>query len=260
VETGANAFVTLTMPDNSAISLPSQSRIRVVTLTEILLTGTLQRNFQLEAGRTRSSVTPMKDPSANYRVTTPLSVAAVRGTDFRVAIDDSGQQGLTEVVGGTVGVGGEKDADQIAVPHGYGSISTPAGVQPPIPLLPPPVLSAMERTSTGVAISAKPVDGAARYHVQLATDVGFRNVFDEATSDAPAASFALPDSATFFVRLTAIASSGMEGLPATYAPGRPAAAQDRSGDAGAVLPHPIEVSLNDHGRSQKPVSSTPAIR
>lgn len=219
VETGANANVTVSLDDGSAISLPSQSRIRIARLRRILLTGSVDRNFVMEAGRSRSSVTPFKDPESNFRVTTPLSVSAVRGTDFRVALDDSGETALTEVVGGTVGVAKDEETDETGVGRGFGVAATPAGVQAPVPLLPPPMLKSMERTPTGVAISGEPVDGASTYRIQLATDVAFRDVFEEVVSDKPNAGFALADGATFFVRLTAIAPTGMEGLPGTYAPG-----------------------------------------
>ncbi|ATE65954.1 FecR domain-containing protein [Rhizorhabdus dicambivorans] len=219
VETGANANVTVTLDDGSAISLPSQSRIRIARLRRILLTGSVDRNFVMEAGRSRSSVTPFKDPESNFRVTTPLSVSAVRGTDFRVAVDEGGETVLTEVVGGTVGVAKDEEADETGVGRGYGVAATPAGVQKPVPLLPPPPLVSMARTPAGVAIAGKEVEGAARYRIQLATDLAFRDVIDEVISDKPDADFALQDGATFYVRLTAIAPSGMEGLPGTYAPG-----------------------------------------
>jgi hypothetical protein len=266
VETGANASVAITMPDGSSIALPSQSRIYIDKLRRVMLTGGLDRNFKLEAGRSRSSVIPMKDPASNFRVTTPLSVAAVRGTDFRVGIDESGEKALTEVVGGTVGVEAGPNPEEVAIPKGFGAISTPSGTEPPVALLPPPQLLQVERTDSGVNIVAKPVDGAKAYRIQLATDVAFLNIINETQSDTPTASFALAPSATFFVRLTAVAVSGMEGLPGTYAPGmRPPAAPEPSADAGgkATLPftlwtesQPLQMSLTGYARTQSP--SVPA--
>jgi hypothetical protein len=255
VETGANANVTVSLDDGSAISLPSQSRIRIARLRRILLTGSVDRNFVMEAGRSRSSVTPFKDPESNFRVTTPLSVSAVRGTDFRVALDDSGETALTEVVGGTVGVAKDEEADEIGVGRGYGVAATPAGVQKPVPLLPPPRLLAMERTPDGVAITGQPVEGAAKYRVQIARDLAFRDVIDEVTGDKPNAGFALQDGATFYVRLTAIAPTGLEGLPGTYAPGRPAVAPEPAADAGDPGATASRLSLSDHGRYAQPSDS-----
>ncbi|KQX19409.1 MULTISPECIES: FecR domain-containing protein [unclassified Sphingomonas] len=261
VETGANASVAIAMPDGSSIALPSQSRIRVDKLRRILLTGGLDRNFKLEAGRSRSSVTPMKDPASNFRVTTPLSVAAVRGTDFRVGIDESGGTALTEVVGGTVGVEAGPDPSEVMVPKGFGAVSTPTGTEPPVALLPPPLLLQLERTDSGVNILVKPVEGAKAYRIQLASDVAFLNIIEETQTDTPGASLTLPPNATFFVRLTAVAASGMEGLPGTYAPGlrRAAPAPGPAADAGGEIPlpfqlwsepRPLRISMTGHGHIQ----------
>lgn len=261
VETGANASVAIAMPDGSSIALPSQSRIHIDKLRRILLTGGLDRTFKLEAGRSRSSVTPMKDPASNFRVTTPLSVAGVRGTEFRVGIDESGGNALTEVVGGTVGVEAGADPSEVMVPKGFGAISTPNGTQPPVALLPPPLLLQLERTATGVNILAKPVEGAKAYRIQLATDVAFLDIIEETQTDTPSASFTLAPNATFFVRLTAVAASGMEGLPGTYAPGlrRSAPAPGPAADAGDRTslpfqlwsePRPLALSMTGHGHIQ----------
>lgn len=217
IETGANAFVTIQLGDGSAIALPSQSRILVQKLRRILLTGGLDRTFRLEAGRSRSTVTPIRDPGSSFRVTTPLSVSAVRGTDFRVALDPADGRALTEVVGGTVGVQADADKVETAVPKAYGIISTTEGSGAPIALLPPPRLLQIGRTADGVMITAEAIDGAQRYRSQLASDVAFLDIFDEKVSDTPTVSYTLSPSTTFFLRLTAIAPSGLEGLPATYA-------------------------------------------
>lgn len=232
VETGANAFVTIQMPDASAISLPSQSRILVVTLRRTMLTGSLDRNFRLEAGRSRSTVTPMKDPASNFNVTTPLSVSAVRGTDFRVGFDPDAQKATTEVVGGTVGVATAMAMPHIKVPKSFGIVGTSAGLEPVTPLLPAPMLDKVERTANGAAVVAKPVEGATKYRTQLASDVNFQDIFDEAVTDKPVADFTLPANAAFFIRLTAIASSGLEGMPGTYALGRSTPLENNSADAG----------------------------
>ncbi|MFP5455697.1 MAG: FecR domain-containing protein [Alphaproteobacteria bacterium] len=222
LETGPNAFVTVTLPDGSAISLPSQSRIHVSRLRRILLTGSIERRFRLEAGRSRATVTPIRDPNSDFQVTTPLSVSAVRGTDFRVALDESGEKALTEVVGGAVEVGKDaQDEEGVQVPRGYGVVATPAGVEQPVALLPPPGLDAVAQTPTGgVLITARPVDSARKYRFQLATDIGFQAVFADSTADAPTISFENLASTQFFIRLSAIAENGLEGLPATYALGQ----------------------------------------
>ena len=249
VETGADAFVTVGLPDGSAISLPSQSRIHVQRLRRILLTGGLERRFRLEAGRSQSSVKPFRDPGSSFQVTTPLSVSAVRGTDFRVAIDPTGERALTEVVGGTVGVQAEADMSETAVPKAFGIVSTPSGSEPPVALLPPPQLLTIGREGDdGVLISVKPVDGARQYRIQLATDLAFQQVFKETVTETSSATLTGLGSVPFFVRLTAIAASGMEGLPATYAFETRVAAFDARN--GHPISQPVQISMTGNGRSQ----------
>lgn len=246
VETGADAFVTVRLPDGSAISLPSQSRIHVQRLRRILLTGGLERRFRLEAGRSQSSVRPFKDPGSSFQVTTPLSVSAVRGTDFRVAVDETGQRAVTEVVGGAVGVKADADPVETTVPKAFGIVSTPTGSEPPVALLPPPQLLAIAREgSDGVHITVKPVEGAARYRVQLATDLEFQQVFKEALTDTDGVSFSGLGTVPFFVRLTAIAPAGIEGLPATYA----FETRVASFEANPAR-QPSQINMTGNGRSQ----------
>lgn len=267
IETGNNAFVTVSLPDGSAISLPSQSRIIVSRLRKVLITDSIERRFRLEAGRSRASVTPIRDPNGEFQVTTPLSVSAVRGTDFRVAFDETEGKALTEVVGGTVGVAKDEDSDETGVPRGYGVIATPTGVGNPVALLPPPVLDQLAQAGgDGVVVTARPVDGAVRYRFQLATDINFREVFAETLSDVPTITFQSLASTRFFIRITAIAASGLEGIPGTYAPGQRVTAPDGSlgwrqigdreqADARAAVERP-EYSVNTHGRPAAPSSIT----
>jgi len=221
IETSANAFVTVQFADGSAISLPSQSRVRVDRLRRIPLTDSVDRVFRLQEGRARSTVTPIRNPASNFQVTTPLSVSAVRGTDFRVGFDPVANRSLTEVVGGTVGVAPDEDKDAVAVPHGYGVVGTPDGIQPPTKLLPGPDLASLARSDDdAVLVTAKPVEGAAKYRTQLASDLRFRDIIADMVTEKPEATFPGLGSVPFFVRLTAIADTGLEGLPATYAAGR----------------------------------------
>lgn len=264
IETGSNAFVTVQFPDGSAISLPSQSRIRVDRLRRILLTDSLDRNFRLLAGRTRSSVTPMSNPDSNFRITTPLSVSAVRGTDFRVGFDPDSDQALTEVVGGTVGVAPDDEKDEVAVPRGYGVIGTKDGIQPPVKLLLPPDLASLARgAGDAVVVTYKAVEGAKSYRVQLAADLAFREVIADTLTEDLSTSFPGLGSTPFFVRLTAIATSGLEGVPGTYASGRRVDGPDSNSahHEGNGNSDPLQTSMTGDGRTSSARSGThPALR
>ncbi|MFD2501979.1 hypothetical protein ACFSTI_28285 [Rhizorhabdus histidinilytica] len=105
--------------------------------------------------------------------------------------------------------------------------------------------------------------GAKAYRVELATDVAFLHIIEEAQTEESSISFALPPNATFFVRLTAVAISGLEGLPGIYAPGvrraSPPAASEPSADATGAAPppfrlwaepRPLPIRLTGHGTVQ----------
>lgn len=252
VETGANAFVTVQLPDTSSISLPSQSRISVVKLRRILLTGAIQRTFRVSEGRASISVNPIRDPGSDFQVTTPLSVAAVRGTEFRIGFDEAGGKALTEVVDGTVGVTANADASETGVPKGFGLVSTPSGSEGPVALLSGPGLAGIEKTASGdIVVAITPMEGAKSYRTQFATDIKFLNVIADQVSDTPGATFSGLGEVAFFVRLTAIAPSGLEGLPATYVSGRKIGALDLDMPAaGSAEPTPIDISMTGDGRSQ----------
>ena len=77
-------------------------------------------------------------------------------------------------------------------------------------------------------------------------------------TDEPGTSFPGLGDVAFFVRLTAIAESGLEGLPATYASGRRVTAPEPSAstDGPAGAPEAPEISMTGDGRA-KPATSGP---
>lgn len=223
IETGASSALTVEFPDDTAISLPSQSRIRIDRLRRVLLTDALDRNFRLLAGKTQSRVTPMTNPDSNFRVTTPLSVSAVRGTDFRVGFDEEAGLAITETVGGLVGVAPDEEQDEVGVPVGYGVIGTKDGLQPPVRLLPGPELTGLSRGSgDSLVVTYKAVEGAKKYRVQITADQRYREVLNETTTEELTASISGIGSRPFFVQLTSIDQFGLEGVPTPYQSGRKA--------------------------------------
>jgi hypothetical protein len=215
ISTAGNAFARIDLPDGSRVAVPSQSRVRISTLRKILLTGGVVRAFTVEAGRSESTVTPMTSAADSYVVRTPVSVSAVRGTDFRVGYSPDTQLAATGVVEGKVAF----DAHGLTtiVPAKYGISSRGDGE--PIPLLTAPNLQHSGRSQDGprLVFDLDPVPGARSYRAQLANDGGFLDLFTETAADGPHIEFdGLPDG-TYFIRLTALDAAGLEGLPSTYA-------------------------------------------
>jgi hypothetical protein len=216
ISTAGNAFARVDMPDGTRLAVPSQSRVRISSLRKVLLTGGVIRAFTVEAGRSESTVTPLAGPADSYVVRTPVSVSAVRGTDFRVGYAPETKTASTGVVEGSVAV--DASGASTLVPAKFG-VSTAAGGLSPVPLLTPPKLQHSGRTQDGprLLFDIDPIPGAKTYSAQLANDGGFLDLFTEASADAPHIEFdGLPDG-TYFIRLTAIDGAGLEGLPSTYA-------------------------------------------
>jgi hypothetical protein len=217
--TGPGAFATFEMEDASRITLPSNTAVRVERLRSVVMTNAPQRVFRLERGRSTIQATP--NPNGRFEVRTPVSISAVRGTEFRVgaAKDATGDKAQTEVIKGGVGVGlGEASPTGTPVPAGFGVTASPAGVSLPIALLPPPKLGDGGQSQGGrtVHFAVQPVSGAAAYRLQLSRDAGFVDLFAEATQAEPTADFGALDNGTYFIRLTALDAGGLEGLPADY--------------------------------------------
>ncbi|HWW27413.1 MAG TPA: FecR domain-containing protein, partial [Caulobacter sp.] len=100
VITGPGAFATFEMEDASRVTLPSNTAMRVVRLRNVVLTNAPQRVFRLDEGRSAIQATPNPNPNARFEVRTPVSISAVRGTEFRVATAEG--RSRTEVLKGAV--------------------------------------------------------------------------------------------------------------------------------------------------------------
>ncbi|CAN5387892.1 FecR domain-containing protein [soil metagenome] len=215
--TGPGAFATFEMEDASRVTLPSNTAVRVERLRTVTLTNAPQRVFKLDEGRSTIQATPNPNPNGRFEVRTPVSISAVRGTEFRVGA--GGEKAQTEVIKGGVGVGlGEASPSGAPVPAGFGVTATQAGVSRPVALLPAPKLGdgGQNQGDKTVHFAVQPVAGAVAYRLQLSRDAGFVDLFAETTLDQPTADFGALDNGTYFIRLTALDAGGLEGLPADY--------------------------------------------
>lgn len=219
IVTQDNAFVSFRLPDASVVSLPSQSRIDIRRLRRIPLTGGIERLFALENGRARAIVTPAQNADDSFRVSTPVAVSAVRGTEFRARYDEAGSRAATEVLKGRVWVAAaEAETQALTVGAGFGATATARRTSDAVALLPAPVLLRPGRVQdeSGLNFDVARLGGAAAYHVQVASDAGFLDIIAEASATAASVSLPPIPDGTWFVRISAIDANGMEGLPATY--------------------------------------------
>jgi hypothetical protein len=215
IETGQRSFITLTLPDDSSVVLPSQSAVRVQRLRRTVLGKHLERLFAIEQGRAGATVTPMNDPLSDFRFSTPTAVTSVRGTEFRVTYDAATRRTTGEVLDGAVGFEALQAAPKL-VPAGYGIADELAA---PVPLLPPPDLLGTEKDQSDEELhfTIKPLAGATRYHLQIGLDADFLEVIDEVTVASPEAVLPSLPNGHYFARVTGIDAHLLEGRPSTYA-------------------------------------------
>lgn len=212
--TGGNGFVTLSGSDGSRISLPSQSHVRVGEARRYLINRAASIDIEVLRGRADVSAAKQQ-PEGRFRLRTPVSVSAVRGTQFRIGFAEDRAAGTTEVLEGLVGVATGNAA--LDLPRGFGAAASASGLAKEA-LLPAPEAIAPGRVQTDpeVSFALQPVAGAAGYRVQLARDAGFVDIIAEQSSVAPAAAFTGIADGRWFMRASAIAPSGLEGFPAGY--------------------------------------------
>ncbi|WP_175700752.1 FecR family protein [Burkholderia ambifaria] len=238
VRTGANGFVTIELTDGTHMSLPPDSQLDLKTLRRTVLTGTLDREFELTRGSVDSEVTHLKKRDDRFQIRSPSVVAGVRGTRFRVNYDAAGNAATRiEVLDGTVGVAGKRQpVDPTLVHANFGSIATSSGaIGAPVQLLPAPALTHPDKVQDepDVAFDIAPLAAAHAYHLQLAHDAGMLDLFRETRTDTPSAVFRDVPNGTYFVRVAAIDTNGLEGMPRTYAFERRQMGLDASASPGA---------------------------
>lgn len=229
VSTGPNGFATLELADGSYVSLTPNTSIVLSILRKMALTGINERVIELEHGEVSNEVTHAKQPGDRFEIQTPSIVAGVRGTHFRVQIAPS--MTAVEVLDGKVALGVTKDAVRPEtsrpaagtaqlVAAGEGS-ATPTGgdIGAPLPLLPSPALVDPGKVQDGQAVTfdLEPEADARAYRVQIARDADLLDLIRDTRVQAPTAVFTDVPDGTYFVRVSAIDSHGLEGLPRVYA-------------------------------------------
>lgn len=221
IVTGRNSFVTLRLSDASTIALPSQSTVQISRLRRVVLTGAVEREFKLQGGRARAKVTPMPNADSTFRVRTPVSHAAVRGTAFRSAYDEATGIALTEVDEGKVVVtaGDAQRKRELLLTPRYGaavgaSVSTGATA-----LLEAPALADPGRTQTGPTLqfAIVPLAEAKGYRIEIARDAGLLDPIAEDASASPQLTFPSLPAGMYFARVAALDAQGLEGTSRVYA-------------------------------------------
>ncbi len=214
VATGEGDAVRLRLSTGGEVTVGERARVTLVELRTIA--GSVKRTLlDVRRGRMESTVLPQTHPQQRHEVRTPLVNATVRGTEFRVAVDDDDTT-ITEVTAGVVGVGGR--GQPVVVGAGFGIRATgDESTLTPTPLLPAPDFPSPPLTVTRLPVRARwaPTTGAVAYRVRIVPAEGGPPVVDTRIAGTDVSWPDLEDAAyTLVVR--AVDANGIEGLDAHY--------------------------------------------
>lgn len=222
LQTGSDGLALVRFADDSTLQLGNDAAVNFDTLSAFGDSGMVDTLVHLQRGRVELRV--IKQSRNRLRIETPSGIAAVRGTNFRVAVEPVSAskpagptRGLVETTTGLVGFAQPSvSANETSVEAGYGVVASASGVtkeallQPPGPVVVPAVATPKQR------LSWPKLQGARRYQVQFGRDVAGKTEWLPSVETRkrvfPLRGLALGD---YQVRVRGIAPSGLHGMDAT---------------------------------------------
>jgi hypothetical protein len=230
IATGANAFASLAKPDGSRITLPSHTTLRVAVLRRVVLGDAAATNLVIESGRGELAVSPLQGAD-RFEIRTPGSVAAVRGTEFRVVYDSDKALSTLEVLHGRVGEAATETGPAADIVTGQAAQRPLGGERRITPLPPAPVLAPPDAAGTFPEVVMRIADPHPgwSYRFVLARDPAFTDIFTEVTAADGVARFDAIPLAPVSAKITAIDENGVEGFAKTYLVERPPPPSPASG-------------------------------
>ncbi len=214
LKTSPDASLSLQFADGSRLLLLGDSELLLDRLTRFGRSGMADTRLRLQRGRIGNDVRRLRGPAANFIVDTPTASSAVRGTKFRVEAGDAHSQ--TEVLEGHVAVDAPRQRGAVLRP-GFGAVvAAGQAAVSPVRLLPAPDLSRIpaQSQSSRPDLAWPPVEGAGQYRIQVSAQRTFDSLRVDAESDAPRYTLPALEAGQYFVRVRAIATSGLEGRDA----------------------------------------------
>lgn len=218
IGTGKSGQVTLKLADGSTLTLKPGSAMTVEQSASNPLSKNPDAVFNLKQGRIESEVAK-RTGGARFEIRTPVAVAAVRGTKFRVTAAEDGKFMTSEVIEGRVEVADTAKRGQVSLEKETGT-RTNAGEAPAAPraLLPAPRLwgGSWLARKPGVSQRMIPVKGAEFYRVVLSQgrEPGGAVVREWELKGVDVELPQLPNG-DYVITVRAVDDIGLEGLQAT---------------------------------------------
>ncbi len=226
IVTGANSYATLALENGTRVALPSNSQVKVRFLRHYTLGDTIDYDLDVIKGGMHSRVGKARNGDDRYRARSPRAVSAVRGTEFQTRAED-GAPDYVELDEGVVdlallsaeGLNGEGPTGQgQPLEAGKGAIFSTNGGFTIEALLPPADMIEAGKTQANpeLLFHPQPKTGEVGYRYTIALDAGFLDVVQDMQAPQTLKISELDDG-NYFLRVRPIASSGLQGQPATFA-------------------------------------------
>ena len=213
--TEADSSVALTFADGSELLLGENSELVFDVQTKWGETGMVDSRMRLMKGSAEGRVNPLIGPGAHFEVQTPSAVATVRGTEFRVRVDENVI--FNEVDEGTVRV--QLHENKATVKQGFGLKSSPnLPLAEPKKLLPKPIFINTQDKYPGLPVTFtwQPIDGAKAYQVELFNDAEMTQLIEKATVSKHQFTLSNIELGEYSLRVRGIDADGLQGLNSSH--------------------------------------------
>ncbi len=218
LRTGPTGSASLRFDDGSRVLVLRDSELRLRQADASVLAQARVIVLDLLRGGLENDVQARTDAGGRFEIHTPAATAAVRGTNFRVRLQDGAEMPTvrTEVLQGAVQVGNAAGADALAQ-AGQGSLAR-AGQAPeaPVALLAAPDLAGVPERIERLPIDLPltPLEGARAYRTQIAPGTQFDVAVSDETSTAARIRARDIEDGSYVLRVRAVDGRGLEGLAA----------------------------------------------
>lgn len=219
VLSGPRSSATYRLADGGMLTQQESSKLAFGRLAAYGKTGMVSTELSLGGGRLEAHAAKQLAPTGGFRVITPVAVAGLRGTDFRLNVSEDGKFLRNEVLKGAVAVAAQ--GQEVRVEGGFGTLAE-AGKppEPPRVLLPAPAADGLPAMveNLPLAFTWPSLAGARGYRAQVAADAEFSEVLLDDTSAEAAITWKdnLPDG-KYVLRLRGIDEAGLEGANRDHA-------------------------------------------
>ena len=216
LETPDAASAVLTLADGSRIVVSPGSTLILDTLT--LYAGGLMADTRLRLphGQTDIRANPQQRGNQNLNIRTPSAQAVVRGTEFRVAADETVTR--EETLAGLVGVAAS--GRQVAVAKGLGTLAKAGEAPlPPVALLPAAETGSLPKRFEFLPIrfAIPATQGAVGWQGDIAPDRSFERILLSRSTTGTALNYTDLPNGDYLLRLRAVDGNGLRGLDAYHA-------------------------------------------